>query len=898
NTVEKLSPLEVSSRYLEHIRNAWDEAFTQFPLAEQDVIITLPASFDEVARELTISAAKLAGLPKIVLLEEPQAAFYAFIYKNKSFLPANSKILVCDIGGGTTDLTLIRTRLAENGKIRFHRVAVGEHLILGGDNFDLALAHYVQNRLAAENMIPKNAETENGKRLPLRIWSVLVRLCCQLKEQMLGDSSPEKTTITIPGLGSKLIGGSLQIEITREEVRNMILDGFFPQVPLDSKSAKHRSGFREFGLPYASDAAVTKHLAQFLTAHRFSGDEPGEIHPESTDPARPDAVLFNGGVFAATALKERLLEVITSWFSPCPAPLLLDNPRLDLSVARGAAYYGLVRRGKGERISAVLARTYYIGVKDVGKESVHANSETEIKAESESEAKSQKEKEAETPNNVSESGEAKDFGEETGVQNSEITPENQKHEKEAESTDSGIQKQKAICLIPASIEPDQEVILEKPEFELLIGEPVSFPLFVSSLRLTDRPGELFDVSVEQFTALPPIRTVLKTRRKNKGLIRVRLRVRLTEIGTLELFAEEIMPENVAERTTSKLATWKLEFDVRSATHTEIDAHQSEAEADGFFDESVWAEMEACIRRTFLNGEKASNLVKNLVETSGVERGNWPTSLLRRIGQALMENESGRKISAEHESRWLNLLGYSFRPGFGFALDDYRIDQFWKTIQGTLVHNGANVRLQWWILLRRIAGGLSAGQQNSLCQPLLVNVRALHKQVCEGRGRGSDLDLATQEGAEIWRLLGSLELLPIETKLELGRMILDLAGKKRMEPVYDAVIWALGRIGARTLLSGPLNLVISNKIVSDWARQLIKIGKNRQIDYFAMMELARKTDDPYRDLPENVRQEVIAYLYKSDAPAHFIRLVENCDKLDEQEQNLIFGESLPIGLRIA
>ncbi|HEU5431178.1 MAG TPA: Hsp70 family protein, partial [Thermomicrobiales bacterium] len=266
--VERLSPVEASSRYLAHIREAWDSRFREHPLAEQDVVLTLPASFDEVARELTVKAAKLAGLPRVVLIEEPQAAFYAWIHAQgddwqRQVLPGQ-KILVCDIGGGTSDFTLIRVRRGEAGKVQFHRVAVGEHLILGGDNLDLALAHHLEPKIA------------RGGKLEPRQWAVLVRSCRHVKETLLAAEPPERFTVSLPGAGSRLIGGGLQTEVTRDEVQQLLLEGFLPRVALDEKPATRRSGFQEFGLPYAADAAMTRYLAAFLTAHRnvALGDEP------------------------------------------------------------------------------------------------------------------------------------------------------------------------------------------------------------------------------------------------------------------------------------------------------------------------------------------------------------------------------------------------------------------------------------------------------------------------------------------------------------------------------------------------------------------------------------------------------------------------------------------------
>ena len=258
--VERLSPVEVSARYLAHVRDAWDARFPEHPLAQQDFVLTLPASFDEVARELTVKAAAQAGLPRVVLIEEPQAAFYAWIYAHSDDwerrVTPGQKILVCDIGGGTSDFTLIRVRGEADGRVRFHRVAVGEHLILGGDNLDLALAQHLEQRL-----------TEGG-RLEPRQWAVLVRNCRQVKEILLGHDPPERLTVNLPGSGSRLIGGGLQIEVSRDEVRQLLVEGYFPHVSLDDRPTRRRSGFQEFGLPYAPDPAVTRYLAAFLSAHR------------------------------------------------------------------------------------------------------------------------------------------------------------------------------------------------------------------------------------------------------------------------------------------------------------------------------------------------------------------------------------------------------------------------------------------------------------------------------------------------------------------------------------------------------------------------------------------------------------------------------------------------------
>ena len=822
--VQRLSPVEVSGRYLAHVRDAWNWAFPKHPLAEQDLVLTLPASFDEVARELTVKAAARAGLPRVVLIEEPQAAFYAWIYKHaedwQEKVEPGQKILVCDVGGGTSDFTLIRVREGESGKVKFHRVAVGDHLILGGDNLDLALAHHLEARLAA-----------SGKLEP-RQWAVLVRSCRQVKETLLGDDPPERFAVNLPGSGSKLIGGGLQIEVTGDEVRQVLLEGFFPKVKLEDKPAGRRSGFQEFGLPYASDPAITRHLAAFLTAHRHVTLDDAEL-PSDHDPARPDVVLFNGGLFASRELQQRLLDVLAGWFRGGDSswqPLVLSGDRLDLAVARGAAYYGMVRRGKGVRIAAGLARTYYIGVE----------------------------------------------GGEAGAASPEA---------EAESRSC------AVCLVPAGVEPGHDVELSDRRFDLLVSEPVEFPLFVSSTRLTDRAGELVAVDREQMTPLPPIRTVLKIAKKDTAAtVSVNLHARLTEIGTLDLWCSEVEGRR----------SWRLQFDVRSATQTDLAAHDAVAEAEGFIDESTWNDVQDLLASTFGpdGKDKPERLIKGLSRATKMNRGSWPTSMLRRVWESLMQMEPGRRRSQVHEARWLNLLGFALRPGYGLAMDDWRVAETWRVLHGNLMHATAMCRAEWFILWRRIAGGLAAGQQQALADPLLGPVRGLHRQLTTGKRRGGEFSFGSHESAEVWRLLGSLELLSVRGKIELAQILLDLMPHRKMDSVRPAIAWALGRIAARLPVYGPLNTVVPVDNVTQWLNRLMKLAYDDDpMVQFSVMQMARRTEDRYRDLPDKLRLKVLAWLERNEAPSHFVELVREVGQLDDEEQGLVFGEALPRGLRI-
>ena len=334
---ERVSPVNASARYLAHLRAAWDDANPDDPADEQEVLLTVPASFDPVARELTVVAAREAGFDKVTLLEEPQAAFYAYLAARgdawRKDLSPGDIVLVCDIGGGTTDFSLIEVAQDE-GALSLERIAVGDHILLGGDNMDLALAAIAGKQI-----------TDAGKTLDAMQQRALVHACRGAKEKLLGDKPPKSVPISILGRGSKLIGGTMKAEVTREQAEAMLVEGFFPTVGVDAKAERRRAaGLREMGLPYAHDPAVTRHLAEFLG--RFG--------------RMPTAVLFNGGVMKAAKLQQRIIELLRTWAGRDVK--VLGGSDLDLAVALGAAHYGNVRRGKGVRIRGGTARAYYIGI--------------------------------------------------------------------------------------------------------------------------------------------------------------------------------------------------------------------------------------------------------------------------------------------------------------------------------------------------------------------------------------------------------------------------------------------------------------------------------------------------------------------------------------------------------
>ncbi|GAB4510048.1 MAG: Hsp70 family protein [Haliangiales bacterium] len=346
----QVSPVEAAARYLEHLRSAWDAAHPEAPLSEQEVFLTVPASFDAVARELTVSAARRAGLANLTLLEEPQAAFYAWLAQHsgqagagggagggddwREQLSPGDTVLVCDIGGGTSDFSLIEVTDGGGGVLALERVAVGEHILLGGDNMDLALAHLAMQRLG-----------KKAKKLKPRQQRALVHDCRRAKEALLGKDAPESVPISILGAGSRLIGGTLRTSVEKSDIDGLVMNGFFPEVGADATPQSRRSvGLVELGLSYAQDAAVTRHLAAFLSRHGRT----------------PSALLFNGGVMKSHLLQQRIADIVGGWHGG--SVKVLSASDLDLAVAHGAAYYGLVRRGRGIRIRGGTGRTYYIGV--------------------------------------------------------------------------------------------------------------------------------------------------------------------------------------------------------------------------------------------------------------------------------------------------------------------------------------------------------------------------------------------------------------------------------------------------------------------------------------------------------------------------------------------------------
>lgn len=510
--VEKVSPLRATELYLEHLKEAWNHSHPNHPLAEQDVTITVPASFDPAARDLTAEAARNIGLAHLTLLEEPQAALYNWIDNSndqwRNQVSVGDIVLVVDIGGGTTDLSLVEVT-EEEGNLTLNRIAVGEHILLGGDNMDLALAYRLKMKLA-----------QDGKEL--QPWQVqaMTHACRDAKEALLNDASLESVPIVVPSRGSKLLGATLKTELTQDEVQQTLVDGFFPKVTITEHPVQRsRGALTQMGLPYAQDAGITRHIAAFLSKQANSlgnKSQQADYNPftsmpgmggsdmATTDFIKPTAILFNGGVLKSQLLATRLEETINGWLIDVNSETAqrLTGVDLDLAVASGASYYGAVRRGQGVRIRGGIASSYYVGIESAMPAILGMAPPLE-----------------------------------------------------------------ALCVAPFGMEEGSSADIPNQEFGLIIGQPVNFQFFGSNVRRDDLAGaHLEHWGPDELEELPEIQVTLPITddRREGEVVPVTLASRVTELGTLYL--EAIAADNGQK--------WHVEFDVRDdankdSSHNEL-----------------------------------------------------------------------------------------------------------------------------------------------------------------------------------------------------------------------------------------------------------------------------------------------------------------------------------------
>jgi len=787
--VEKISPLDASASYLKHVCQVWNHKFPNALLENQHIVITVPASFDEGARSLTLEAAHSAGLQRIHLLEEPQAVCYDWLRRHhdqlKTTLDDIKLLLVCDVGGGTTDLTLIKIEATE-GEPKLSRIGVGDHLMLGGDNIDLALAHLAESRLNTDN-----------KKLSAANLSHLLEQCRIAKERLLAEDAPEQLNVTLLGGGSKLIGGTRSVSLTREEVKHIALDGFFPLSKLTELPDKKRSGVVEFGLPYAAEPAISKHIAAFLNTHRQAAQE-----ALGNDTTVPDALLLNGGVFRSQPISQRTQALISSWSNK--APVLLENQHPELSVAYGAVSYGIAREQKKIKIGGGASRSYFLLV--------------------------------------------------------------------------GTEKeQQGVCILPRGSEEANEIILKERQFSLRLGQPVSFHLASLTGGNDYKAGELVGIT-DDFHPLPPLAVAFDQDNSNAQTeVTVQLSVTLSEVGTLQ-----IQCVSVAEPDQR----WDVQFQIRKKA-----AKLTSKELPTNFPQAV-EQIEAIFgsKSKDINPKAVKSLRADLEKLLGL-RSEWSSHLLREIFTVLLEVRKNHRRSANHERVWLSLIGYCLRPGFGYQLDNWRVEQLWKSYQHNIQFvNETQNWTEWWILWRRISGGL-----DTEAQELIFNDLAKYLNPASAR-QGNTAKLSKQRGYDdMVRLAAVLERLPVAQKTQLGEWFLKRL-EKASEPAHTW--WAVGRIGSRVPFHASAHFVVSPEIAILWLEKILKADwKKIPQAGFAATLISRMSGDRARDIDDEMRNRVIAQLKATKAPNSWLEMVESVKELDASEEQQVFGEALPPGLTL-
>lgn len=773
--LDPVSAVATITRYLEHIIEAWNYTYPEDSLQASEVVLTIPASFDDLARKLTAGAAASVGLP-VRLLEEPQAAFYSWLWKHrkdwKKKINPGDVVLVCDIGGGTTDFTLIRYR--DDGELE--RVAVGDHLMLGGDNLDIALAYIVEPRLP---------EKLNGLQ-----WGVLRQQCRACKELLLGDDSPAEATITVPGAGSKLFAAALSTDVSQSEILELVLDGFFPVLEYEDVILKSKArGLKELGLPFESDPAIPRHLSRFLHAHSDHF---------------PTKVLFNGGACAAGVVRRRVVDILNRWAKELgkSEPVSeLENSEAHLAVARGAAWYGHQRQSSGLVVEGGTARSYYLGLAD----------------------------------------------------------------------------RKALCVIPATAREGQTVGLAEPKLKLRVGEAVAFPLFSSSKRPKDVPGEL--ISTAELSPLPTLQTEIAgdTQRKE---VPVTLASEVTPVGTLDI---HLLSDREQE--------YRLEFSVRDGVAGSASADLARKEVE---------ESRALILDVFRAKPKQlkqmewrpKNLLLGLEEKMGVSRDSWAPVVLRTFWDAYWSVETRRGVSAEYEAAWLNGLGFCLRPGFGLPLDEWRVLQLEKLLELWLQFPREDaVKVQFYILWRRVAAGLRKSLQNRVWEQIHPHFLPGRKHI-KTRNKGNP---GKEDGKEMLRAAVSLERLDVEEKLALGQTLLKTFAGQRED------LWLMARLLARNPLDRKAEkYVIPGSAVGPLLEQVLECPWTRsEFGLQAVINMAQRSLEEERNIDSALFTR-IEQAVRSSGPGgdNLLARLRGEVSRTQEEAATLYGDSLPLGLSLA
>jgi molecular chaperone DnaK (HSP70) len=797
---QKISPIRAASFILSYLRGSWNSRYPDDPFDAQEITITVPASFDAAAQRLTLTAATEAGFPNNVrLLEEPQAAFYCWLGDHGTAGPWEGRgarngeprhVLIVDIGGGTTDFSLFELRFSAASTVPdVSRVAVSDHILLGGDNVDLALAAMLEPRLA----------TERG-RISGPQWEYLVAACRDLKEKALADGATEndRFTVALPGRGSSLIAGAQTASVGREEVAQLVLEGFFPTCDARARPYRIQSALRDWGLPYAADSAVTHHLADFLR-----------------DRPQVDAVLFNGGSLRSAALRQRLLDQIAAWHGVL-LPLELENAEPDLAVALGAARFGRLLHGASGRITAGAACALFLEVQRTGNET--------------------------SPLDL-------------------------------------------ICVLPRNALPEQVFEINLPGLEMRTDQLVSFQACSSTRHDWCRAGDIVQSESGACHALPPLQTIIRTTNGCEPgagrTVPVRLAAKINALGQVQL---SCISSDPAERQS-----WPLEFNLRpnEQSNTGSNDHpivasvapNAAAEAQEAAQQhiiSLFAGSAGASGKLTANG-----VLKHLERVLSLSRHDWNAPLLRTIWPALHQQMPGRKRSVEHEEAWLTLAGFLLRPGFGFAGDEFRMNELWQLRDAGLCFPGRRSKVQEHILWRRVAGGLTAERQEMLLNSEIAPIR---------RAKASP---------ELLRLVGSLERLPREIKAELVETFITqtlacVESKQDCAPYLAALGLLLNRSPA---YAGPETVVMPDFVARaysafqdlDWTEPgLLELQT-------LFLRAARVVGDRTLDIPKSLRDRIAGKLERAGVVTRRTAVIRAFTPIGRTERTTLYGEALPPGL---
>ncbi|WP_050922339.1 molecular chaperone DnaK, partial [Vibrio harveyi] len=686
-------------------------------------------------------------------------------------------------------------------ELALDRIGVGEHLMLGGDNLDLALAHLAESRF------------NQSKKLTAASLTKLIQQTRKAKENLLSASAPEEVKITMLGSGSKLLGGTKSIGLSKQEVHQIALDGFFPLSDFSEVPDKRRSAVVEFGLPYVADPAVSKHVAEFLTQHQQVSRAALGIEDDKQN-AIPVGLLLNGGVFNSELVTERVTTLLSDWRG---APVtVLDNPHPDWSVALGAVAFGKARRGAQLKIGGGAARSYFLHLQEKNK-----------------------------------------MG-------------------------------KALCLLAKGTEEGHEIRLSGRRFSLTLGEPVRFNLLTSTHdTLTNNTaiqnGVMVDVDPDLFAPLPPYITTLEgegaeLKANQKERVEVQLACQLTEVGTLKM--ECVSAEDDSKR-------WELEFEVRNKQTDDSEQVKLHPKLN---------ECKELIAHLYSGNKKSAEskeiktLAKDLEKKLG-KRDEWDFTTLRQLFDTFAQGRKRRRRSEQHEKNWLRLAGFALRPGFGDPTDSWRIEQVWGLYQQNIQSKNHQGWTDWWVFWRRIAGGLSQEQQETILADI---AKYLHP----GAMKNPQSAKAAQDmGYEsMVRLSASLEHLEVEDKVLLATWFLSKAINHNQ--FEQAHWWAMGRLASRTPLYGSQHNVIPREQAEQWLPKLLEQNWQKEpMIAFAAVMICRKTGDRLFDISDDYREQVLTKLKQSKVPESWVSLVEEVKELSESESKRIFGDALPSGLTL-